>query len=240
MNYRLALILIITTVILVVVFLEGVIPDDYRINIETELGGVLITVLIVDYLYARDSDRKRLKAEREKLLNSNNLISIYFDRYVFVTQRLLTPPGFKGDKINFEFHDLQNIYHPYVDRLSPLFQKKYVIYFETLNKTIQILKEVLPTIDHEVHPEVVAALQGFVIENDTLNLFEAFKERVDTRVGDEPATGSDLEMIKSHSGDVEYPEYANTIDIYIALFHSIKSNMESINTYSTFIQKLSK
>ena len=228
--------------LLVVVTYFLPIHEDYRINLFTELIGVLVTVVLVDYLYRLDNAKEERENEEKKLINLDSLLSIYMDKYL-ENLNVMTNDKFdpERDPDKIEINDLQYLYDSAFLKLRPFFVKKYVLYFESLDKLTETIKQNIPTIDARYYPHVVYLLQTFTAANDIHYLKEMIEERTTLTYGKQPAWEKDKETLKNYEEKPKSDtENYSSNDLYKQLFQSIAVNVGIIKNYQSFMHKLRK
>ncbi|ELR71332.1 hypothetical protein C900_02833 [Fulvivirga imtechensis AK7] len=223
---------------LIVYFLP--LDDSYRINLFTELLGVLVTVVLVDYLYRIESEKEEKKLEAKRVLKADNLLSIYIKRYKddlnYMTSERPYPPK---DLSKITVNDLQYMYDKAYLLNRPFFVKKYVMYFDSLRKLIEQIKSVLPILESKYHTELIISLQTFISVNDTSYLEDRVKERETMTYGNKNAASEDKESLKTYSSEAEKGKSQGTTnDLYIELARSIRGNVVLLKVYELYIDQL--
>lgn len=239
-NIRALIIILLLAMTTAMYFLP--LPDEYRINLVTEFIGVLVTVVLVDYLYRLESKKEERKHEERRLINLDSILSVYISRYI-ESSNVLTSDKFIKDRDLTRIHisDLQYIYDQAFLTSKPFFVKKYVLYFESLEKLTEVIKYNIPSIDAKHHQGMVYLLQAFAMANDVNHLKTMVEERTQMNYGKEPAWKKDIETLKGFAGKMlEEGKGYSTRDLYVQLLKSIDVNMNIINSYNHYMGELLK
>ncbi len=209
------------------------IKEDYRINLFTELIGVFVTVILVDYLYRIESKKEEQDNEDIRLLSLDSILSIYIDKYL-ENLNIMTSDKFSPDRdmTQIAINDLQYIYDGAFLSFRPFFIKKYTLYFDSLDKLTEVVKQTLPAIDAKYNRDLIYLLQTFTMSNDIHYLREMIEERTQITYGKDQGWKKDVEVLKAmkpKEGD-EKTNYSSS-DLYVQFFKSIELNIGLINTY---------
>lgn len=241
-SYHIRALIIILLVVMTIVMYFLPLQIEYRINFVTEFIGVLVTVVLVDYLYRLENKREERKHEERRLINLDSILSIYISRYIESLNALTSDKFIQGrDLTKIQLSDLQYIYDQALLTSRPFFFKKYVLYFESVEKLTEVIKYNIPSIDAKHHQDLVYILQLFSMANDINHLKTMIEERTQMNYGKEPAWKRDIDTLKGFS--VELSEEGNnysTRDLYVKLLESININMDIINRYNNYIGELLK
>ena len=186
--------------------------------------------------------QNKIKAERTKLRNFSKIVELNIQYYLIYATPITTPMskrGTQGDVINedFSFNDMKDLYGPTLRLTDNHFEPAVNYYFKHQKKLETSIKELIYHIDLREWPQLESSCIDFLRNCKELDFSEFIKKQPDTRLGEQKSSEFIVEMIKNHSGPVQFLN-ANAINPYVALFHLIKSNLQFIHKYREMVSQI--
>ncbi len=177
---------------------------------------------------------KRITSEALKLQNVNKIVELNIQYYLMYTIPVTTPISKRKDQDtvneNFTFNDMQDLYGPSLKLTDSHFQPAIYYYYHHQDNLINSIKELIYHVDLQLWPDLEALCLDLLRKCKELDFSEYIKGQPNTRFGDKKGSEFDVEMIKTHEGDVKFLQ-SNAINAYVALYWLIKSNIAIIKQY---------
>lgn len=219
--------------------------ENYRENLITEIVGILVTILFVDYLFSKHTEKLKRKTILEQISRTNKVFSTYlktFRRYAYFTVTPLAIRKYSEEIIfdkNFKFKDMYDLFGP-SGMTTDDFEEPVVLKCLRIVKNIKTCAEtILNNIDLESFPELANILIQFVEFISKTDFYDGIKRDTLTIYvhNSDPVRNSIVKAIKEFEGEPKVIG-SNVLDKYIGLYYTLKGLAVLIPTYEFEINKV--
>lgn len=225
---------------------------DYISGTITELFGILVTILFVQYLFDISKKSESRKKESELIKRSDMVLQIYVDRYMVLFYCLTTPIGKRiidnGYKINnnFTFSDMKDMY-----KTSLL--DTYCTFGMVINNFIESELDIreqflftLRTIQFTHFIEIRETIEIFIKNSLQMEVKKIIDERILTKYGDKRAIDEDTKSLVDGTVEERYKAIVsgtqkiggNTMDVYIRLYVLMQTGLSTLEKYKKQIEDI--
>ena len=216
------------------------------------LTGVLMIGLFLNSLSLQQANElnieekkkeeiKKYKYDLEKILRHNKIIEQNIQFYLRYVYEISTPLSKRDTRkelnIDFTFNDLHELYNPSMrmaDNHKISAVEHYFIHLENLKQSInKVVLEINFSHWHDLELKCI----DFLTDCKNFDYSSSILSQTELFANNRKMSEWNSELIKEYAGEVEFRP-SNILNQYIALFKSIKANLDFIEYYMTKIKNI--
>ncbi len=216
------------------------------------ISGILIIGFLLNELSQLQSRKitEREKELNEKELLKNNIAKLlrydkliqqdieFYNEYTYIITTPISGRTHDGAiNRNFNFNDLSDLYNPSLRLSDSLFEPAIKYFFIHQTNLINDIKNLL----HNVELNDWNELENIIIDFLELNKEMDFKDGIlslsDSMQGDKKSSDIFSNYISEHTCDLKFTG-ANMMNLFVGLYHLIKSNLIFVDKYQAQIAEI--
>lgn len=249
LSVSIILFLAIVTLLILDIFIWNTEISGYLSGVNTNLVGILITVLFVEALFERKNKEMAMEKEARAILRSDKIAQQYISRYTLNFVSVITPNDKDIDEPiafpdHFEFTDICDLYSISFFIINGLSESKIEIFYKMELLLRNHFISTLSNIDFDYFPDLENVLIGFVtnsIDHDARESILGLQHRT---LGDKKATDFVRDALKKTGVDF-YKKFstgekqnANLLHPLVFLYEMMKAEKELIVKYNDLIKRI--
>lgn len=190
--------------------------------------GLILFGLFISHLFDEYKSHRERAIVRER--NSQRLASLFklWPKYYvdFIEARTRVTKPFHEGKLTIEeirFSDLENLFFEFnLNTIQAIKKIAYKSYFGSLRSISGFCKLVISSIEYDLNEDLIDSMTNLVSVIEQHDYEEPLDERKSLRVGTQMMYEFDISMIKKCEEDDPDYKNANMINLYIAIWKSLK------------------
>lgn len=217
--------------------------QDYVRGTLTETIGILMTVLVVDRLFASHNAKQEAAAEAQSLLNAHRVLAQYIVRFHLYAYQVVTPlekrsgqPAMTRCPERWEFSDMKDLFFSsmlVIDGRTPVVLRCLA----TLRDLQMHVESMLASMPLRHFPAISETLLSFTERVGSIDLYEGIKFDSEAIMGTEKMKDFVKKMLAEHQGKPEY-KGSNVITKYVALYYTLIDAVSLMNRYESQVADL--